>query len=183
MVHPGHLDILPSAALDERYSPAKALQNCILLFCLFFKCCKGPNIRRRPCNISQLSSARLGTAPRLSSHCTVLSQTDEPNFSGCMYVQAGTLSGNPLAMVAGLKTLEILDRPGTYEYLEKITDRLITGLLNEAKEAGHEVCGGHISGMTLHSAETVLRCYRLVDCPGAAADHSCSMACLHLLAL
>ena len=52
-------------------------------------------------------------------------------------------------MVAGLKTLEILDRPGTYEYLEKITDRLITGLLNEAREAGHEVCGGHISGISL----------------------------------
>ena len=85
-----------------------------------------------------------------------------------MYVQAGTLSGNPLAMVAGLKTLEILDRPGTYEYLEKITDRLITGLLNEAKEAGHEVCGGHISGTLLYSAETVLWCCRLVDCPGVA---------------
>ena len=49
-------------------------------------------------------------------------------------------------MTAGLKTLEILDRPGTYEYLEKITDRLMTGILNAAKEAGHEVCGGHISG-------------------------------------
>ena len=61
-------------------------------------------------------------------------------------IQAGTLSGNPLAMVAGLKTLEILDRPGTYEYLEKITERLITGLLKEGKEAGHDVCGGHISG-------------------------------------
>ena len=61
-------------------------------------------------------------------------------------LQAGTLSGNPLAMTAGLKTLEILDRPGTYEYLEKITNRLITGLLAAARDAGHEVCGGHISG-------------------------------------
>jgi glutamate-1-semialdehyde 2,1-aminomutase len=34
--------------------------------------------------------------------------------AGPMY-QAGTLSGNPLAMTAGIKTLEILNRPGTYE--------------------------------------------------------------------
>ena len=65
---------------------------------------------------------------------------------GGLAAQAGTLSGNPLAMVAGLTTLQILDRPGTYEYLEKITDRLMTGLLSAAREAGHEVCGGHISG-------------------------------------
>src|SRR4029079_805421 len=33
--------------------------------------------------------------------------------------QAGTLSGNPVAVAAGLKTLEILSRPGTYEKLEE----------------------------------------------------------------
>lgn len=37
----------------------------------------------------------------------------------------GTLSGNPLAMTAGIKTLEILDRPGSYEYLDKITSRCV----------------------------------------------------------
>lgn len=61
--------------------------------------------------------------------------------------QAGTLSGNPLAMTAGIKTLEILKRPGSYEYLDKITGRLIDGLLEIGKEYGHAVCGGHISGM------------------------------------
>ena len=61
--------------------------------------------------------------------------------------QAGTLSGNPLAMTAGIKTLEILQRPGTYEYLDKITGRLVNGLLEIAKETGHAACGGHISGM------------------------------------
>lgn len=66
--------------------------------------------------------------------------------SGPMY-QAGTLSGNPLAMTAGIKTLELLQKPGTYEYLEKITHQLITGLLDVAKKAGHEVTGGNISGM------------------------------------
>lgn len=61
--------------------------------------------------------------------------------------QAGTLSGNPLAMTAGIKTLEILKRPGSYEYLDKITNRLISGLLKIGKEHGHAVCGGHISAM------------------------------------
>lgn len=61
--------------------------------------------------------------------------------------QAGTLSGNPLAMTAGIKTLEILSRPGTYEYLDKITGRLVKGLLEIGKEYGHAVCGGHINGM------------------------------------
>ena len=66
--------------------------------------------------------------------------------AGPMY-QAGTLSGNPLAMTAGIKTLEILQRSGTYEYLDKITKKLIEGLLSIAEEAGHQVTGGYISGM------------------------------------
>lgn len=61
--------------------------------------------------------------------------------------QAGTLSGNPLAMTAGIKTLELLRKPGQYEYLERITKKLIDGLLRIAKETGHDVCGGNISGM------------------------------------
>lgn len=61
--------------------------------------------------------------------------------------QAGTLSGNPLAMTAGIKTLEILQRDGSYEYLDKVTARLVKGLLEIGKEYGHAVCGGHISGM------------------------------------
>lgn len=63
-----------------------------------------------------------------------------------MNLQAGTLSGNPLAMTAGLKTLEILDRPGAYEHLEKVTGRLIEGILQAGRDAGHAVSGGHISG-------------------------------------
>ena len=68
-----------------------------------------------------------------------------PTDAGPMY-QAGTLSGNPLAMTAGIKTLEILDRPGTYEHLDKVTGKLIQGILDAGREAGHEMCGGHISG-------------------------------------
>ncbi|MBW4669819.1 MAG: glutamate-1-semialdehyde 2,1-aminomutase [Cyanomargarita calcarea GSE-NOS-MK-12-04C] len=66
--------------------------------------------------------------------------------AGPMY-QAGTLSGNPLAMTAGIKTLELLQKPGTYDYLDKVTKKLADGLLEVAKETGHAVCGGQISGM------------------------------------
>lgn len=66
--------------------------------------------------------------------------------AGPMY-QAGTLSGNPLAMTAGIKTLELLQKPGTYAYLEQITKQLIDGLLTVAQETGHAVTGGNISGM------------------------------------
>ena len=94
-------------------------------------------------------------------------------------MQAGTLSGNPLAMVAGLKTLEILDRPGVYEYLEKITDRLITGLLAAARDAGHEVCGGHISGACQpDSQSTCSACVTsLVVCSLAVCSQSCHVGC------
>jgi glutamate-1-semialdehyde 2,1-aminomutase len=66
--------------------------------------------------------------------------------AGPMY-QAGTLSGNPLAMTAGIKTLELLRQPGTYDTLDRITKRLADGLLQIAKETGHAACGGQISGM------------------------------------
>ena len=50
--------------------------------------------------------------------------------------QAGTLSGNPLAMAAGLKAMEILGRPGTYERLEQLGKKLGDGLLAAATTAG-----------------------------------------------
>ncbi|MEK9631776.1 MAG: glutamate-1-semialdehyde 2,1-aminomutase, partial [Synechococcus sp.] len=66
--------------------------------------------------------------------------------AGPMY-QAGTLSGNPLAMTAGIKTLELLKRPGTYEKLEATTKRLAEGIQEAAKAAGLPVCGNSISAM------------------------------------
>jgi glutamate-1-semialdehyde 2,1-aminomutase len=66
--------------------------------------------------------------------------------AGPMY-QAGTLSGNPLAMTAGIKTLELLQKAGSYEHLDRITKKLIEGLLDVAKETGHPAVGGSISGM------------------------------------
>ncbi|MEO2068982.1 MAG: glutamate-1-semialdehyde 2,1-aminomutase [Desulfurobacteriaceae bacterium] len=50
--------------------------------------------------------------------------------------QAGTLSGNPLAMIAGIKTLELLQQEGVYESLKKKTEKLSEGLKEAAKEAG-----------------------------------------------
>ena len=66
--------------------------------------------------------------------------------AGPMY-QAGTLSGNPLAMTAGIETLKLLQESGAYEQLDKITAKLSQGLLEVARETGHEVCGGQLSAM------------------------------------
>jgi len=55
--------------------------------------------------------------------------------SGPIY-QAGTLSGNPLAMVAGLTTLQLLGRPGVYEELERKSARLAEGFARNAAELG-----------------------------------------------
>ncbi|KAL2642744.1 hypothetical protein R1flu_010331 [Riccia fluitans] len=66
--------------------------------------------------------------------------------AGPMY-QAGTLSGNPLAMTAGIETLKRLKQPGTYEYLQRITKLLVDGLQTAADEVGIEFCSGNISGM------------------------------------
>jgi glutamate-1-semialdehyde 2,1-aminomutase len=49
--------------------------------------------------------------------------------------QAGTLSGNPLAMAAGVATLTELARPGTYEHLERLSGQLAQGLSAAAREA------------------------------------------------
>jgi len=53
--------------------------------------------------------------------------------------QAGTLSGNPLAMAAGIATLRLLNEPGFYETLNKKADRLATGLEMAAENAGIDV--------------------------------------------
>lgn len=54
---------------------------------------------------------------------------------GPMY-QAGTLSGNPLAMAAGIETLTLLKQPGTYEQLEKSTFVLGSGLMDICASKG-----------------------------------------------
>jgi len=61
--------------------------------------------------------------------------------------QAGTLSGNPLAMRAGLETLSRLREPGFYEALENKTTRLIEGLLEGCKKAGVPAVTNQVGAM------------------------------------
>ena len=61
--------------------------------------------------------------------------------------QAGTLSGNPLAMAAGYATLEALSEPGTYEQLEALSARLSDGLAEAAKRAGAQIHQARVGSM------------------------------------
>ena len=66
--------------------------------------------------------------------------------AGPMY-QAGTLSGNPLAMTAGIKTLELLKQPGTYDKLTATTQKLVAGIKDAAQAAGLPITTGSVSAM------------------------------------
>ena len=61
--------------------------------------------------------------------------------------QAGTLSGNPLAMAAGIATLRILQRPGTYEALEKTASSLAAGLLEANRKLEMELSFNRVGSM------------------------------------
>jgi glutamate-1-semialdehyde 2,1-aminomutase len=61
--------------------------------------------------------------------------------------QAGTLSGNPVAMAAGLATLEGLDAPGFHAKLATTTDRLVRGIEAAADRAGVPLATNHVCGM------------------------------------
>jgi glutamate-1-semialdehyde 2,1-aminomutase len=61
--------------------------------------------------------------------------------------QAGTLSGNPVAMAAGLATLEIVAQPGFHADLAARTERLCAGILAEARAAGVAMTANRVGGM------------------------------------
>ncbi len=61
--------------------------------------------------------------------------------------QAGTLSGNPLAMAAGLTTLKILEREKLYPRLEHLTAKLCEGLTSLALEEGIPITVNHVGSM------------------------------------
>ena len=61
--------------------------------------------------------------------------------------QAGTLSGNPVAMAAGLATLEAIDAPGFFDVLSARTGQLVDGLGDAAAEAGVALATEHQGGM------------------------------------
>ncbi|KAA8995500.1 glutamate-1-semialdehyde-2,1-aminomutase [Affinibrenneria salicis] len=76
--------------------------------------------------------------------------------------QAGTLSGNPIAMAAGLACLREVARPGVHEKLTQLTTRLADGLLAAARDSGIPLAINHVGGMFglfFTQAETVT-CYQ-----------------------
>lgn len=76
--------------------------------------------------------------------------------SGPIY-QAGTLSGNPLAVTAGIVTLRELKKPGIYEELETKSARLDAGLQKAASEAGYNLTFNRVGSMlcTFFTSEPV----------------------------
>jgi glutamate-1-semialdehyde 2,1-aminomutase len=61
--------------------------------------------------------------------------------------QAGTLSGNPVAVSAGLATLRLIQAPGFHDRLSAQTAKLVQGLVAVAKEAGVAFSAQHVGGM------------------------------------
>jgi glutamate-1-semialdehyde 2,1-aminomutase len=61
--------------------------------------------------------------------------------------QAGTLSGNPVAMIAGLTTLELISAPGFHQRLGAMTDILVERLATAAAGAGIALATNHVCGM------------------------------------
>ncbi|MBT5229871.1 MAG: glutamate-1-semialdehyde 2,1-aminomutase [Methylococcales bacterium] len=61
--------------------------------------------------------------------------------------QAGTLSGNPVAMSAGLATLDLISKPNFFEALGQKTERLVSGILAAAKEANIAMTSNQVGGM------------------------------------
>ena len=77
--------------------------------------------------------------------------------------QAGTLSGNPLAVAAGLANLDIITRPGFYENLTAQTKKFVTGMADRAKKAGVTFSVDSVGGMFgLYFAKSVPTSYAQV---------------------
>ena len=80
--------------------------------------------------------------------------------------QAGTLSGNPLAMAAGIATLKELQNNGVYDVLDNKTERLMNGLQSAADSAGINLKTNHVGSMAgfffsdedIHDFDTAKKC-------------------------
>ncbi len=78
--------------------------------------------------------------------------------------QAGTLSGNPVAMAAGIKNLELVSQPGFYEPIYTATSQLVKGLQGLADEAGIPFTTNHVGTMFgfFFTEEAKVNCYSQV---------------------
>ncbi len=83
--------------------------------------------------------------------------------------QAGTLSGNPLAMTAGIETLKLLRQPGVYEKLDRLSARLAEGLGEAARKAGKPVFQTRVGSMstTFFTPNTVVDYASALTCDTA----------------
>jgi glutamate-1-semialdehyde 2,1-aminomutase len=61
--------------------------------------------------------------------------------------QAGTLSGNPISIAAGMATLQLVQQPGFYDALAQRTQQLCEGLTAAARDAGVTFCAQSVGGM------------------------------------
>ena len=86
--------------------------------------------------------------------------------SGPVY-QAGTLSGNPVAMAAGLAAMEHIQKPGLYEQLTRCTQRLTTGFQAIADELGIPLTtnsAGSMFGIFFTDVERVTNYQQAINC-------------------
>ena len=91
------------------------------------------------CTLGKLIGGGLPLAA-IAGSSDIMSHFDKEKVGADRFVmQIGTLSGNPLAAVAGLKTLEILRRPGQYEKLQTTGETLMREIRHRLESAGHEV--------------------------------------------
>ena len=91
------------------------------------------------CTLGKLIGGGLPLAA-ITGSSDIMSHFDKEKVGADRFVmQIGTLSGNPLAAVAGLKTLEILRRPGQYEKLQTTGETLMGEIRHRLESAGHEV--------------------------------------------
>ncbi len=81
--------------------------------------------------------------------------------------QAGTLSGNPVSMAAGLKTLELVSEPGFHDGLSATAARLCEGLKERASAAGIALTTNQVGGMFgvfFTDADSVTDFYQVTQC-------------------
>jgi len=81
--------------------------------------------------------------------------------------QAGTLSGNPVAMAAGLKTLELISAPGFYDALQAKIETLVSGIRQAAAQAGVAMTSNQVGGMFglfFSEAESISRFEQVMQC-------------------